>query len=142
VQATDDRTAFEAALNHNPEDWDTRLVYADWLEEHPGAVECDCKGGPDAPIGYRGPMVFCPVCKATDDITAIIAAGQRWQADHWTRPNPAWVGGKGYFWLWCSGPLWSKLPKESWAVPLAIGEYKSRQEAETALAMALAKDNA
>ncbi len=26
--------AFETALDDNPSDWDTRLVYADWLEEN------------------------------------------------------------------------------------------------------------
>lgn len=31
---------FQAALDANPDDWQTRLVFADWLEEHAGEVVC------------------------------------------------------------------------------------------------------
>ncbi len=29
-----ERDAFEVLLKDNPQDWTTRLIYADWLEEH------------------------------------------------------------------------------------------------------------
>ncbi len=29
-----DRDAFEAALDETPDDWNLRLIYADWLDEH------------------------------------------------------------------------------------------------------------
>lgn len=36
-----ERQAFEAALKENPEDWTTRLIYADWLDEHDMPEESD-----------------------------------------------------------------------------------------------------
>lgn len=47
---------FQAALDANPEDWQTRLVFADWLEEH---------GDPRAE-GYRA-IARLPRCNCRSD---------------------------------------------------------------------------
>lgn len=36
-------TDFEAALDENPKDWTTRLIYADWLTEHGKDREAYCQ---------------------------------------------------------------------------------------------------
>ena len=81
---TKQRGAFEDALDGDPDDWDLRLVYADWLEDYTG--------------GEADTVVACPICGGTGEGLAnqcvhcsgtgqgripgtVLAAGQRWQAE-------------------------------------------------------------
>lgn len=70
-----DQNAFLNAIKVTPADDAPRLVYADWLEENAGTVDCDwCRGtGEDRPPNpvdtpqgrfvYTGPLGPCPKCK-------------------------------------------------------------------------------
>lgn len=71
----DPRVPFLRAICERPDDDAPRLVFADWLEENGGTVECDwCRGtGEDRPpepvvVGnvryvYTGPLGPCPKCR-------------------------------------------------------------------------------
>jgi len=136
---------FEAALDDNPADWDTRLVYADWLESQ-GELPCgDCNGSGRLPGTLHKPAEFCdcPTCNGTGRIDAsILAAGQRWQAEHRKRPFNSETT-QWHPWHW-----WSRS-NDTFCVDelcVAIGlddgggvwkRFPTRQAAEMALAFAL-----
>jgi uncharacterized protein (TIGR02996 family) len=105
---------FQAALDANPTDWQTRLVFADWLDE---------QGDPRGP-GYRalGMMRNVP--------------------DHFPDSGPAWTWWKGALGLcrrdYLSADWWELLAggeKDS----EMTREYLTRRAAEDAAARAFAK---
>jgi len=117
-----DRDAFERALDRRPNDWATRLVYADWLEEN---------GEPVLAAGQRWQARYKkrPHCDR----------GDRWEKaeGHW-RVRVRW--------RWSNCPhhersgLWRVLGgKKIWHLLVTKYGYGhvSRAEAERALAMAL-----
>lgn len=69
---TNEERAFWSAIGSAPEDQLPRLVFADWLEERAGVVEClECEGlgwghGFARSIGVRATLA-CPVC-TTDGV--------------------------------------------------------------------------
>jgi uncharacterized protein (TIGR02996 family) len=68
---------FQAKLDADPSDWQTRLVFADWLEENAGEVDCPRCGGD----GVHTVVVFgkpnpamkgrraCQVCSGTGRVS-------------------------------------------------------------------------
>jgi uncharacterized protein (TIGR02996 family) len=113
---------FQRALDREPDDWQTRLVFADWLQEH---------GDPRAE-GYRalGLIARWPVSGKMPD-------GTRYVLGNSDRARP-----KARKWKACIIPAdWFALlvhPRE--ALPdLPWNYYTSRREAEDAAALAFAK---
>ena len=68
-----DARAFLAAMRAAPDDDTPRLVFADWLEEHAGDVECERCGNPSDGLTWtdpfagepRGQLIQCPACGGT-----------------------------------------------------------------------------
>jgi uncharacterized protein (TIGR02996 family) len=104
----DEQQAFLDTIESDPANDALKLVYADWLEEHAGTIECHwCRGsGEDRPPGpfddgkgkvwiYRGPLGPCPLCNGARRLTD----GRREQAElirlqaqiAETRKQPGWV---------------------------------------------------
>lgn len=121
---TDDATWIRL-LDAEPDNWGARLIYSDWLEEQDE--------------GER-------------------AEGQRFQAENQKRPEPPETHeskfGWGECWNWWSVdgrcknsdshsqsqlPDWLYRALAGQAVPASSGTYRTRHEAELALAAALAK---
>jgi uncharacterized protein (TIGR02996 family) len=109
---------FQRALDADPWDWQTRLVFADWLEE---------RGDPRAP-GFRamGTRRQCPAC---------------WSAS----PTPlwGWLNSKLYPGYSKSQPLGTKLP-DDWYDAVPRGNYHAaerdaRRKSEDDAALAFVK---
>lgn len=124
----DDESAFQAALDANPEDHVTRLVFADWLEE---------RGDPRGE-GYRALGVGRKWPSVSE---------ARWETNEWWHSfwhvnykHPYSMIDEDWSALWLE-PLKEGLTHEERMQLMAIRPfgYRTRREAEDAAALAFAK---
>jgi uncharacterized protein (TIGR02996 family) len=113
---------FQAALDTNPTDWQTRLVFADWLQE---------RNDPRAD-GYRalGQLRVSPCHFGSDIFDA--EARTKMSAGGLYRDK----------WWWCASPDEKFRPHflpDSWFPAVRVPLFTTRREAEDAAALAFGK---
>jgi uncharacterized protein (TIGR02996 family) len=108
-----DENAFQRALDANPHDWQTRLVFADWLDEH---------DDPRA-AGYRA-------------IAALRARPHALTSSWSNAADRAWSSHAGYNLL---PEDWFALTTSNMATHSCHSPHASRREAENAAARAFAR---
>lgn len=126
-----DEAAFHVALDADPTDWQTRLVFADWLQD---------RDDPRAE-GYRAIGLL--------KLQALRTHRQEWDGHNWFMAEPTW-GWMGADTGRCHNATlrrawWNLLKKVTRKSPIRfIGEYKSneyasRREAEDDAALAFSR---
>jgi uncharacterized protein (TIGR02996 family) len=110
---------FQRRLDRRPDDWQTRLVFADWLEE---------RGDPRAG-GYRamGANRLCP------------QAERRWV---WNARLGRWNTRRPKVWMWMhtvTGRSRGAVLKSWWHALLPAHVFDSRRDAEDSAALAFSK---